>query len=248
MGELFFHNGFFDSLDVIGSGSESEIIKLGSKVLKYFYPELRNGKDNIEEVIKLKQLKDYITLPTDIVFEEKDFVGFLMDYAGINLLEYFLNNSISLNDKIIILNKVKECLMKIHDMNYVHGDIKPANILISNDGTIKICDINNLMKSGNERMYLNDMTLYLSKYYGFTKDLDIQSFNYFTYVLLSMGEEEMNYHLAEGVFGYGDLNLSSLDSSLYDDKVFEEQMTYLLKPSSFDKNSSSSKYLLDYLK
>lgn len=42
-----------------------------------------------------------------------------------------------------------EALKEIHSNGYVHGDIKPDNILVLADGTLKICDFGHLEKLTN---------------------------------------------------------------------------------------------------
>lgn len=46
----------------------------------------------------------------------------------------------SLEDKIEIVDQVGEALGFIHERGYIHGDLKPDNILVDNDGQVKLID------------------------------------------------------------------------------------------------------------
>ena len=70
-----------------------------------------------------------------------------------NLLN-FLNRKMFLKEKDIqvIIAQVIDCLFYIHSTGLIYGDIKAENILISQNGTIKICDFN---LSGTPSMLAN---------------------------------------------------------------------------------------------
>ena len=80
-----------------------------------------------------------------------------MKNCGMNLSEYF-ERIIKRNEKISVKDRLKELItifkeccnaVKImHDLGYLHLDIKPKNFLISNEGQIKIIDFGFIKKNG----------------------------------------------------------------------------------------------------
>jgi len=57
-------------------------------------------------------------------------------------------NSLSLGDILLVFRMVATALNGMHQMGYVHCDIKPNNILISEEGPIKIIDLGQSCKIG----------------------------------------------------------------------------------------------------
>lgn len=58
------------------------------------------------------------------------------------------SNSFSLGDILLIFRMVATALNGMHQRGYVHCDIKPNNILISNEGTLKVIDLGQSCKIG----------------------------------------------------------------------------------------------------
>ena len=59
---------------------------------------------------------------------------------GLTLDQYFIENKTSIIDILKFFITICETIGHIHQHNIIHGDIKPENILITNDGEIKIID------------------------------------------------------------------------------------------------------------
>ncbi|MBW8015578.1 MAG: serine/threonine protein kinase [Planctomycetes bacterium] len=58
------------------------------------------------------------------------------------------SNSFSLGDLLLIFRMIATALNGMHQRGYVHCDIKPNNILISDEGSIKIIDLGQSCKIG----------------------------------------------------------------------------------------------------
>ncbi|KAL4432113.1 hypothetical protein ABPG74_014367 [Tetrahymena malaccensis] len=58
-----------------------------------------------------------------------------------NLFNYSKQNKLNCEEIIIFTLQILEGLKGIHDKNIIHSDLKPQNILIQEDGSIKICDL-----------------------------------------------------------------------------------------------------------
>lgn len=47
-----------------------------------------------------------------------------------------------------LIKSLQNALCRLHALNYIHGDIKPANILITSDGTVKLIDFGSVLPIG----------------------------------------------------------------------------------------------------
>jgi eukaryotic-like serine/threonine-protein kinase len=75
-------------------------------------------------------------------FCDRDLIGFTMEYVdGGNLGQEFDNGlPLDTNRVIDLLRGIILGLQAIHDAGMIHGNLKPANILLTKDGIPKICD------------------------------------------------------------------------------------------------------------
>jgi|GEM_PF-278564 len=72
---------------------------------------------------------------------EDDKPYFVMEYVeGVDLSTASKSGSLSHNDKIDIVVQLLKALSYAHRNNVIHRDIKPDNILIDNEGTVKVLD------------------------------------------------------------------------------------------------------------
>ena len=122
--------------------------------LIYKYYE-NNNIDNLKYLCKLYEFGELNNL---IIINEKKIKYYaIMKNCGMNLSEYF-ERIIKRNEKISVKDRLKELItifkeccnaVKImHDLGYLHLDIKPKNFLISNEGQIKIIDFGFIKKNG----------------------------------------------------------------------------------------------------
>ena len=67
-----------------------------------------------------------------------------MEYASKGNLINLLNKKMYLEEREIriIIAQVIEALLYIHSKDIIYGDLKAENILIANNGTVKLCDFN----------------------------------------------------------------------------------------------------------
>ena len=70
---------------------------------------------------------------------------YLMEYANDgNLLEHIIKKEFSKEEILRTIQNVLEGLKYLHKKKIVHGDIKPQNIVLFKDGSIKLCDLENV--------------------------------------------------------------------------------------------------------
>src|SRR5215475_6714958 len=75
-------------------------------------------------------------------FDEADGVPFLVLewIAGASLNDVSFQRRISVQEFNRIASAVAEALASAHDRGIIHRDVKPSNVLVSNEGQIKVVD------------------------------------------------------------------------------------------------------------
>jgi serine/threonine-protein kinase 11 len=154
--------------DEIGSGNliECETYCLGSytkvceaidstSLLRVAVKVIKNRaikKPNMQQLLRneisvMRRLKPHrnVLKFIDVIYsEEKQKTFIIMENAGVgsvqNLIDKATYNRIPLSDVWHIFVQMIEGLESIHNQGIVHHDIKPANLLVLPDGTVKIAD------------------------------------------------------------------------------------------------------------
>lgn len=74
-------------------------------------------------------------------FYENDTVYFTMGYLeGETLKSYLKHSKLTEGQAVGVMQDISNALMAVHSMNILHRDISPDNIMLCNDGTIKLLD------------------------------------------------------------------------------------------------------------
>jgi eukaryotic-like serine/threonine-protein kinase len=71
---------------------------------------------------------------------DKDFYISMEFIAGGNLNDYLEQNALSLDEKINLCYNIARCIAVIHKHGYIHRDLKPQNLLVDTDGSVKLTD------------------------------------------------------------------------------------------------------------
>lgn len=238
---------------VIDSGTESTIVLHDGKIYKILVPDAITitTRKRLRKINECKDLEGYLTMPLREIFYEFRFIGYEMDYAGINLAEYLIDHikHATLTDtmKYEILSKLKRCVSKIHENKMIHGDIQPRNVLVK-DGHVVLGDINNMNFGIFRNAYLNEVSLRLCTNYGVSPIIDIHSFNYFCYLIFNAPDEILIEILQFGADSIFRTDLISVPNKYFDDSVVLEQKEIFNSKNNKKLALSNSKYLIDYLK
>lgn len=85
---------------------------------------------------------------------------FVMEYLnGLNIIEYATRKNLSINGRLKLFLKICAAVGHAHTQGIIHRDIKPTNVLVTNDGEPKLLDfgIAKVLQQ-NERETANTMT------------------------------------------------------------------------------------------
>jgi serine/threonine protein kinase len=128
--------GSFGSVYIVKEITDNKIFAMK----KFYMDNLGNGGAKRQYQL-LKEFSHENIIKVIETFVEYGNEYLITEYHPYNLLDFLTkNNTLSEN---IIKNIVKQILIGLnylHSKNYIHRDIKPDNILISNEGIIKITD------------------------------------------------------------------------------------------------------------
>ena len=97
----------------------------------------------LNEILTLNRVQHQHVVNLLETFKDGDTVGFVMPYVEGIPLDAFLNRlrAITFMEAAIIAMQLISGIKAIHDLGFVHRDIKTNNIIISPDGLTKIVDL-----------------------------------------------------------------------------------------------------------
>lgn len=141
----------FKIIDKLGSGGRGDVylaedIKLGRQAAIKFLPEwLQNNPDAKRLLIDEAKAASKVTHPNLVAIYAIETLGtcdfIVMQYVKGKTLKYIIEESrLSLEQKIEIIRQISLGLQAAHNSGIVHCDIKPDNIMIDENGQVKILD------------------------------------------------------------------------------------------------------------
>lgn len=131
----------FKNATVIGKGSYGEVrvVNIGNSfyaVKKITFSKEHNQLQNNDKILKSYNLKSPYLLKTfghiEITGVESYSIMEYLDGQSWMNLEDYMNQNMNTSH---ICSKLKDGLTKIHELNFFHQDIKPANIMINRNTT-----------------------------------------------------------------------------------------------------------------
>lgn len=157
--------GGYQLLEKIGEGGMGVVYKAlytaNNRVvaLKLLDPELARDQEFIKRFLRearnAAKLKRHDNIVEAYDFgEENGRYYFAMEFVNGRSLAEILYSRGKLEERIAlrITKQVTQALFHAHQFSIVHRDIKPENIMISNEGTVKLCDLG-LAKDLSEDAY-----------------------------------------------------------------------------------------------
>jgi non-specific serine/threonine protein kinase len=126
--------------------------------LKFLPPELTRDPDAkhrfVHEAKAASALQHHNICTIHEIDETADGRMFIsMDcYEGETLKEKIAKGSLSLDDVLNVTSQLAEGLAKAYDAGMIHRDVKPANVMVTEDGVVKILDFGLAKLSGQTKV------------------------------------------------------------------------------------------------
>ena len=144
--------GRYEISEKIGSGGMADVYRATDSILnrtvaiKVLHPHFANEKDFVARFKREAQAAANLTHPNIVNIYDwgaEDSTYFIvMEYLVGRSLKEIIEDQAPLDEKLIvdIIRQVLKAVEAAHDSDLVHRDIKPHNIIISDDGTVKVMD------------------------------------------------------------------------------------------------------------
>jgi serine/threonine-protein kinase len=142
--------GPYEIVSPLGAGGMGEVYrardsKLGRSVaIKVLPSEVARDPealDRFRREAKVLASLNHPNIASIYGFEDSDRPGLVMELVeGPTLADRILAGPVSVEEALIIAKQVCEALEYAHERGIVHRDVKPANIKVAADGTVKLLD------------------------------------------------------------------------------------------------------------
>lgn len=113
-------------------------------VKKYKEPDTSEAirKTSLREVKILKMINHPNIVKLKEAFRRKDKLHMVFEFVDFSLLELIEKNPSGLPKESVrnYIYQLLKALNYLHNMEVVHRDVKPENLLVTKDGMIKLCD------------------------------------------------------------------------------------------------------------
>lgn len=141
----------FESISIIGKGAFGEVRVVRHKPTGQIYAMKKMSKSEMiskNQIQHVKAERDVLSQRNEWVvelnfsFQDHKYLYLVMEYlAGGDLMTLLIRRDIltELESRFYIAETVL-AVESIHQMNFIHRDLKPDNVLIDNDGHIKLSD------------------------------------------------------------------------------------------------------------
>jgi cyclin-dependent kinase-like len=177
----------YEVIEVVGEGAYGIVYKCRNKETKE-YVAIKKFKETEDELVKKtmkRELRVLQLLQHDNIVEFKDAfkrkgnLFLVFEYVERNLLELLEAKPTGLEPTLIksLIYQLCKAVKYLHDLNIIHRDVKPENLLVSNTNKLKLCDFGfarkvNINKKENltdyvaTRWYRSPELLITNGYYG----------------------------------------------------------------------------------
>ena len=161
----------YEIIKEIGSGGMANVYLAQCRLLnryvavKVLKSEFVNDQEFLARFNKEAQAAAAISSPNIVgvhdVGHDGDTHYIVMEYVeGQTLKEYIDENGmLSWQETVEYATQICSALDKAHKNNIVHRDIKPQNIIITNDGVLKVTDFGIARASSNETLNVGESTM-----------------------------------------------------------------------------------------
>lgn len=140
---------------ILGKGSDGIVYELldgddNNKVIKFIHGGDFGIKNYIEYYILFQLDSKYLAKASDIEIEDDGLIKIVQSRAKMDLKDYIVKNNLKMKEKKKIMGDLLRGVQFLHSKRLIHGDIKPSNILVFDDG-MKFTDFNLSFLEGSVR-------------------------------------------------------------------------------------------------
>ena len=147
----------------IGSGGMGTVYRVRHTIsdrveaMKVVLPDLRHSPELLERFLREIKIQASLSHPniaslyTAQRFGEQ-FLMFLEYVEGTSLHERLSQGPLSLAEAIGYIRQVLSALAYAHERGVIHRDVKPRNILLTRDGTVKLTDFGIAASAGEKHL------------------------------------------------------------------------------------------------
>ena len=136
----------FEETATLGSGAFGIVVKVVDVLSGKPYA-LKKIKDYTQETLKEIEILKILSSKLDDVVKYYDYFFYqdnlciLMEFIpGKNASKWFLENSFNIRDFMTFALWLTDIFTRLHQMNYIHQDLKPHNIMVVSKGKYKLID------------------------------------------------------------------------------------------------------------
>lgn len=192
-----------EKIEQIGSGNGGKVTKVSKKNI-YVLKEMNIQNANSEnfqnfikeyEAISMHNHTSIVKTYDIYMNDKKTSPSILLEYCPSNLEQAIKNKTLNKVQLSFIIYQIAEGMKYIHSRRIIHRNLKPSNILIAEDGMIKICDfgISDLMSVEEQiltrgvgiQKYMAPEVINEEKY---NEKVDVYSFGSVVFFILNEGE------------------------------------------------------------
>ncbi|KYQ90455.1 putative protein serine/threonine kinase [Tieghemostelium lacteum] len=143
----------FEILKVIGRGAFGEVSLVKQKATSSYYAMKRLKKSEMikkEQAAHVRAERDVLaTANTDWVvklynsFQDPDYLYLVMEYLpGGDMMSLLIKYDIFTEDQArFYIAQTLLAIDSVHQLDFIHRDIKPDNLLLDQNGHVKLCDL-----------------------------------------------------------------------------------------------------------
>lgn len=223
----------YDIIKKIGSGGYSDVYLINHKytnknyalkVIRKFIKKRDKTKHIMQEIKVLSMCDHPNIIKLYEWFETRDHFYLILEYIECKDLKHFFRfHPPSEKDAIYIIRQIAQAIKFCHDKAIIHRDIKLANVLVDNDGNIKLGDFGlSIIKEYSDDTFttmagtphFKAPEIILRQEYN--EAIDIWSFGVLIYTLLTEkypfngeNEESIDREILNGHVSYSTFKLNS---------------------------------------